>query len=78
MLSGLECLSHIKAKIIYNDSIMETLKGEGMSNGESTIIGAGKIGRCFFANLFAKAGYNLLFVNGSPKTVNTPNAALRI
>ena len=40
---------------------------------EVAIIGAGKIGRGFLADLFGRAGYHLIFINGSPKTIDKLN-----
>jgi len=39
------------------------------------IIGAGKIGRGYLADLFGDAGYHLVFVNGSPRTIDKLNEA---
>lgn len=39
------------------------------------IIGAGKIGRGYLADLFEEAGYHLVFINGSPATADKLSAA---
>ena len=44
-----------------------------MRSKEVAIIGAGKIGRGFLADLFGRAGYHLIFINGSPKTIDKLN-----
>ena len=41
-----------------------------MRNKEIAIIGAGKIGRGYLADLFSRAGYHLIFINGSPVTID--------
>ena len=41
-----------------------------MRSKEVAIIGAGKIGRGFLADLFSDAGYHLVFINGSTNTVD--------
>lgn len=39
------------------------------------IIGAGKIGRGFLADCFDDAGFHLVFINGSPRTIDKLNEA---
>ncbi len=48
-----------------------------MRSKEVAIIGAGKIGRGFLADLFTDAGYHLVFINGSTNTVDKLRAAGR-
>ena len=49
----------------------DNLKEDGvMRNKEIAIIGAGKIGRGYLADLFSRAGYHLIFINGSPVTID--------
>ena len=46
-----------------------------MRTKEVVIIGAGKIGRGFLSDCFSNAGYHLVFVNGSPRTIDKLNEA---
>ena len=44
-----------------------------MRSKEIAIVGAGKIGRGYLSDLFSRAGYHLIFINGSPVTVDKLN-----
>lgn len=44
-----------------------------MRNKDIAIVGAGKIGRGYLADLFSRAGYHLIFINGSPVTIDKLN-----
>ena len=46
-----------------------------MRTKEVMIIGAGKIGRGFLADLFTEAGFHLVLVNGRPDTIDALRAA---
>ena len=45
-----------------------------MGKKEVMIIGAGKLGRVFLGDLFDKAGYHLILVNGTPRLIDPLNA----
>ena len=44
-----------------------------MRSKEIAIVGAGKIGRGYLSDLFSRAGYHLIFINGSPVTIDKLN-----